>query len=87
MPSSLLASDYIIEEKDAMLQKKENEGFGFVLRGAKGKHDQNLHLSTSPQVAAGLNDAFIHGSRIETQQNYNHSTMKLLITPGCLLLV
>ncbi|KAK3549094.1 hypothetical protein QTP70_031344, partial [Hemibagrus guttatus] len=28
-------SDYIIEEKDAMLQKKENEGFGFVLRGAK----------------------------------------------------
>ncbi|KAI5098017.1 SH3 and multiple ankyrin repeat domains protein 3 isoform X5, partial [Silurus meridionalis] len=30
-------SDYIIEEKDAMLQKKENEGFGFVLRGAKAE--------------------------------------------------
>uniref|UniRef100_A0A672MXM3 SH3 and multiple ankyrin repeat domains protein 3 n=1 Tax=Sinocyclocheilus grahami TaxID=75366 RepID=A0A672MXM3_SINGR len=30
-------SDYIIEEKNAVLQKKENEGFGFVLRGAKGK--------------------------------------------------
>nr|XP_040024319.1 SH3 and multiple ankyrin repeat domains protein 3-like isoform X2 [Gasterosteus aculeatus aculeatus] len=28
-------SDYIIEEKNAVLQKKENEGFGFVLRGAK----------------------------------------------------
>ncbi|XP_069048304.1 SH3 and multiple ankyrin repeat domains protein 3 isoform X2 [Lepisosteus oculatus] len=30
-------SDYIIEEKDAILQKKENEGFGFVLRGAKAE--------------------------------------------------
>lgn len=34
---SLVPSDYIIEEKNAVLQKKENEGFGFVLRGAKGK--------------------------------------------------
>lgn len=34
---SLMLSDYIIEEKNAVLQKKENEGFGFVLRGAKGK--------------------------------------------------
>uniref|UniRef100_A0A4W5KXF4 PDZ domain-containing protein n=1 Tax=Hucho hucho TaxID=62062 RepID=A0A4W5KXF4_9TELE len=33
----LLSSDYIIEEKNAMLQKKENEGFGFVLRGAKAE--------------------------------------------------
>uniref|UniRef100_A0A6Q2ZAW3 SH3 and multiple ankyrin repeat domains protein 3 n=1 Tax=Esox lucius TaxID=8010 RepID=A0A6Q2ZAW3_ESOLU len=30
-------SDYIIEEKNALLQKKENEGFGFVLRGAKAE--------------------------------------------------
>ncbi|XP_051580621.1 SH3 and multiple ankyrin repeat domains protein 3-like isoform X2 [Myxocyprinus asiaticus] len=30
-------SDYIIEEKNAALQKKENEGFGFVLRGAKAE--------------------------------------------------
>ncbi|XP_061085242.1 SH3 and multiple ankyrin repeat domains protein 3-like [Conger conger] len=30
-------SDYIIEEKSAMLQKKESEGFGFVLRGAKAE--------------------------------------------------
>ncbi|XP_077451866.1 SH3 and multiple ankyrin repeat domains protein 3 isoform X4 [Stigmatopora argus] len=29
--------DYIIEEKNAVLQKKENEGFGFVLRGAKAE--------------------------------------------------
>lgn len=34
---SLLHSDYIIEEKNAVLQKKESEGFGFVLRGAKGE--------------------------------------------------
>lgn len=34
---SFLHSDYIIEEKNAVLQKKENEGFGFVLRGAKGE--------------------------------------------------
>lgn len=34
---SFLPSDYIIEEKTAVLQKREHEGFGFVLRGAKGK--------------------------------------------------
>uniref|UniRef100_A0A671L5Y8 SH3 and multiple ankyrin repeat domains protein 3-like n=1 Tax=Sinocyclocheilus anshuiensis TaxID=1608454 RepID=A0A671L5Y8_9TELE len=34
---SLMPSDYIIEEKNAVLQKKENEGFGFVLRGAKAE--------------------------------------------------
>ncbi|KAG7272844.1 hypothetical protein CRUP_025824, partial [Coryphaenoides rupestris] len=27
--------DYIIKEKTVLLQKKDNEGFGFVLRGAK----------------------------------------------------
>lgn len=32
-----LHSDCIIEEKTVVLQKKDNEGFGFVLRGAKGK--------------------------------------------------
>uniref|UniRef100_A0A4W4ERD5 PDZ domain-containing protein n=1 Tax=Electrophorus electricus TaxID=8005 RepID=A0A4W4ERD5_ELEEL len=36
-PLSPIPSDYIIEEKDAVLQKKENEGFGFVLRGAKAE--------------------------------------------------
>ncbi|XP_026114121.1 SH3 and multiple ankyrin repeat domains protein 1-like isoform X3 [Carassius auratus] len=30
-------SDYIIKEKTVLLQKKENEGFGFVLRGAKAQ--------------------------------------------------
>lgn len=40
---SLLHSDYIIEEKNAVLQKKENEGFGFVLRGAKGEMDTHTH--------------------------------------------
>ncbi|XP_031438337.1 SH3 and multiple ankyrin repeat domains protein 3 isoform X2 [Clupea harengus] len=30
-------SDYVIEEKSATLQKRENEGFGFVLRGAKAE--------------------------------------------------
>ena len=33
----LSASDYIIKEKSVLLQKKDSEGFGFVLRGAKGK--------------------------------------------------
>uniref|UniRef100_A0A8C6STX2 PDZ domain-containing protein n=1 Tax=Neogobius melanostomus TaxID=47308 RepID=A0A8C6STX2_9GOBI len=31
----LLHSDCVVEEKTVVLQKKENEGFGFVLRGAK----------------------------------------------------
>ncbi|KAM6954631.1 SH3 and multiple ankyrin repeat domains protein 3 isoform 2-T2 [Aplochiton taeniatus] len=30
-------SDYMIEEKTAVLQKRESEGFGFVLRGAKAE--------------------------------------------------
>uniref|UniRef100_A0A8C4QKM0 PDZ domain-containing protein n=2 Tax=Eptatretus burgeri TaxID=7764 RepID=A0A8C4QKM0_EPTBU len=28
-------SDYLVEEKSVVLQKKDNEGFGFILRGAK----------------------------------------------------
>lgn len=35
---SLCVSDYVIEEKTAVLQKRESEGFGFVLRGAKGRN-------------------------------------------------
>ncbi|TNN22815.1 SH3 and multiple ankyrin repeat domains protein 1 [Liparis tanakae] len=30
-------SDYIIKEKSVLLQKKDSEGFGFVLRGAKAQ--------------------------------------------------
>lgn len=40
-PALLLLSDYIIKEKTVLLQKKDSEGFGFVLRGAKGEN----HLS------------------------------------------
>ena len=29
-------SDYVIDDKVAVLQKRDHEGFGFVLRGAKG---------------------------------------------------
>lgn len=34
---ALPSSDYIIKEKTVLLQKKDSEGFGFVLRGAKGE--------------------------------------------------
>uniref|UniRef100_A0A3P8VYR0 SH3 and multiple ankyrin repeat domains 1 n=1 Tax=Cynoglossus semilaevis TaxID=244447 RepID=A0A3P8VYR0_CYNSE len=34
---SLPLLDYIIKEKTVLLQKKDNEGFGFVLRGAKAQ--------------------------------------------------
>ncbi|KAL6034682.1 hypothetical protein STEG23_033870, partial [Scotinomys teguina] len=34
-PRNSLYSDCIIEDKTVVLQKKDNEGFGFVLRGAK----------------------------------------------------
>lgn len=33
----LPTSDYVIKEKTVLLQKKDSEGFGFVLRGAKGE--------------------------------------------------
>ncbi|CAM9545258.1 unnamed protein product [Lampetra planeri] len=32
---SIDTSDYLVEEKSVVLQKKESEGFGFILRGAK----------------------------------------------------
>uniref|UniRef100_A0A8C5YZZ7 PDZ domain-containing protein n=1 Tax=Marmota marmota marmota TaxID=9994 RepID=A0A8C5YZZ7_MARMA len=32
-----LRTDYIIKEKTVLLQKKDSEGFGFVLRGAKAQ--------------------------------------------------
>uniref|UniRef100_A0A3Q2DDX0 SH3 and multiple ankyrin repeat domains protein 3 n=1 Tax=Cyprinodon variegatus TaxID=28743 RepID=A0A3Q2DDX0_CYPVA len=35
--SSDITHDYVIEEKTAVLQKRESEGFGFVLRGAKAE--------------------------------------------------
>uniref|UniRef100_A0A672G1I4 PDZ domain-containing protein n=1 Tax=Salarias fasciatus TaxID=181472 RepID=A0A672G1I4_SALFA len=35
--SVLSVSDYIIKEKTVLLQKKDSEGFGFVLRGAKAQ--------------------------------------------------
>ncbi len=34
---NFLHSDCVINEKRVVLQKKDNEGFGFVLRGAKGR--------------------------------------------------
>lgn len=41
----LSASDYIIKEKTVLLQKKDSEGFGFVLRGAKGKKYLTIALT------------------------------------------
>lgn len=38
-----LHSDCVIDEKTVVLQKKDNEGFGFVLRGAKGKGKKENH--------------------------------------------
>nr|3O5N_A Chain A, SH3 and multiple ankyrin repeat domains protein 3 [Mus musculus]3O5N_B Chain B, SH3 and multiple ankyrin repeat domains protein 3 [Mus musculus]3O5N_C Chain C, SH3 and multiple ankyrin repeat domains protein 3 [Mus musculus]3O5N_D Chain D, SH3 and multiple ankyrin repeat domains protein 3 [Mus musculus]3O5N_E Chain E, SH3 and multiple ankyrin repeat domains protein 3 [Mus musculus]3O5N_F Chain F, SH3 and multiple ankyrin repeat domains protein 3 [Mus musculus]3O5N_G Chain G, SH3 a len=31
------SSDYVIDDKVAILQKRDHEGFGFVLRGAKAE--------------------------------------------------
>ncbi|KAK2920451.1 hypothetical protein Q8A73_002655, partial [Channa argus] len=36
------SSDCVVDEKTVVLQKKENEGFGFVLRGAKGRRLSSL---------------------------------------------
>lgn len=58
---SFLPSDYIIEEKAAVLQKREHEGFGFVLRGAKGK-GQLLAAGQRSRGAAGKG----HGPRLRS---------------------
>lgn len=51
----ILYSDYIIKEKTVLLQKKDNEGFGFVLRGAKGGAlFQNSHPSVFYQYSCKL---------------------------------
>lgn len=52
-----LHSDCVIDEKTVVLQKKDNEGFGFVLRGAKGKgekKERTLHVLTPPSGASYL---------------------------------
>lgn len=43
----LLHSDCVVEEKTVVLQKKENEGFGFVLRGAKGRNVRFVGVCSS----------------------------------------
>ncbi len=50
--SLLSPSDYIIKEKTVLLQKKDNEGFGFVLRGAKGEPS----LQNSPHISSVFTD-------------------------------
>lgn len=44
---SLLSStsDYVIDDKVAILQKRDHEGFGFVLRGAKGNEGLGTGVS------------------------------------------
>lgn len=56
----LLHSDCVVDEKTVVLQKKENEGFGFVLRGAKGRNVRlgrclvfTLHFVLSEQLFKG----------------------------------
>lgn len=69
---SFLPSDYIIEEKTAVLQKREHEGFGFVLRGAKGK-GCFFHLVlglgessvSSPQLVLRTLLPWLHGAALE----------------------
>lgn len=41
------ASDYIIKEKTVLLQKKDSEGFGFVLRGAKGEMNASIVIQVT----------------------------------------
>lgn len=38
-------SDYVIDDKVAVLQKRDHEGFGFVLRGAKGEEGRAAVVS------------------------------------------
>lgn len=42
----------MIEEKTAVLQKRDSEGFGFVLRGAKGRMMDwlSLTMKTSEKI-------------------------------------
>lgn len=47
LPLTCVLSDYVIEEKTATLQKRDSEGFGFVLRGAKGNANVNVCYSQS----------------------------------------
>lgn len=43
-------SDYIIKEKTVLLQKKDSEGFGFVLRGAKGEEESQRAPQARPRL-------------------------------------
>lgn len=50
IPLTCVLSDYVIEEKTATLQKRDSEGFGFVLRGAKGNVNVNVRYSPRAQT-------------------------------------
>ena len=58
-PRNSLYSDCVIEEKTVVLQKKDNEGFGFVLRGAKGK-SRRLPAWVPSHVCVCLPWKFLH---------------------------
>ncbi len=42
-----LHSDCVAEQKTVVLMKQDNEGFGFVLRGAKGETSSSSSSSSS----------------------------------------
>uniref|UniRef100_A0A673H346 PDZ domain-containing protein n=1 Tax=Sinocyclocheilus rhinocerous TaxID=307959 RepID=A0A673H346_9TELE len=48
---NFLHSDCVINEKTVVLQKKDNEGFGFVLRGAKGREKDGPLVEFTPTPA------------------------------------
>lgn len=59
--STLLSSvsDYVIDDKVAILQKRDHEGFGFVLRGAKGNGSQSHEEGTALLVMSCMPCPFL----------------------------
>lgn len=59
--STLLSSvsDYVIDDKVAILQKRDHEGFGFVLRGAKGNGSQSHEEGTALLVMSSMPCPFL----------------------------
>lgn len=61
---NFLRSDCAIDEKTVVLHKKENEGFGFVLRGAKGKAEFLPSSPPTPPPSSSSYSNLLSGNHI-----------------------
>lgn len=74
---NFLRSDCAIDEKTVVLHKKENQGFGFVLRGAKGKQKKFSPSSSSSSSSSPSSSSSSPSSSPCSSSSYTHRPLLL----------